>query len=198
MKPLPMIQIKFKQTGSLELNDAYQKVMYWFFAYPTKEVSLNDLTKQVNISKTTANKVILQLAKEGFLKIQALGGMWRISCNQQHPFNTARKIPYNLERVYHSEVIEEILKAIPNPKSIILFGSYRKGDDIETSDLDLAVETLDNEEVKIFNIGTIPRLGYREKVKVNLLKFSRKKIDLNLFANLVNGIVLYGFFEARP
>ncbi len=193
-----MIPIKFKKTGSLELNDAYQKVIYWFFAYPTTEVSLNGITKLVNISKTTANKVISQLAKEGFLKIQAVGRVWRISCNQQHQFNTARKIPYNLERIYNSEVIEEILKVIPNPKSIILFGSYRKGDDVETSDLDLAVETLDNEEVKIFNIGIIPRLGYREKVKVNLLKFSRHKIDLNLFANLANGVVLYGFFEARP
>ncbi len=197
MKPSPMKQIKFKKT-ELELNDAYRKVMYWFFAYPTKEVSLNDLTRLVNISKTTAHTVVLRLAEEEFLKIQPLGKVWRISCNQQHPFNTARKIPYNLELIYGSGAIEEILTAIPNPKSIILFGSYRKGDDVETSDLDLAIETLDNEEVKIFNIGTMPRLGYREKVKVNLLQFSRKKIDLNLFANLVNGIVMYGFFEARP
>lgn len=193
MKP-----ITFKKTKPIELNEAYRKVINRFFAYPAQEVSLNELTRLVGISKTTANQVVSRLVKEEFLRIQFFGKVWRISCNQDHPFNTAIKVPYHLELIYNSGVIEEILKIIPNPKSIILFGSYRKGDDIESSDLDLAVETLDNEEVKIFPLGTIPRLGYREKVKVNLLKFSRNKIDLNLFANLVNGIVLYGFLEARP
>ena len=193
-----MKQAKFKRTGPLELREGYRKATYWFFAYPTREVSLNDLTRLVEISKTTANKTVLQLADEGFLKMDLLGNVWRISCNQKHPFNTTRKIPYNLELVYESGVIEEVLKAIPSLRSIILFGSYRKGDDIETSDLDIAVETLDDEDVAISHLGTIPQLGYRKNVKVNLLKFSRNKIDLNLFSNIVNGIVLYGFFEARP
>ncbi len=192
-----MDKIKFKKT-LMDVDDAYKRVLYWFFAYPTRQVSLNDLTKQVNISKTTANKVVSQLKQEGFLNVEILGKVWRISCNQRHIFNTIRKIPYNLELVYESGIIEEILKVVPHPRSIILFGSYRKGDDIEISDIDLAVETLDNREVKIVPFGTIPQLGYRERVKVNILKFSRNKIDVNLFANLVNGIVLYGFFEAKP
>lgn len=192
-----MGKVTFKKS-MVQIDDAYRKVMYWFFANPTREISLNDLTKQVNISKTTANKVASQLEQEGFLNIEVLGKVWRISCNQQHIFNTLRKISYNLELIYESGIIQEVLKVIPHPRSIILFGSYRKGDDIETSDIDIAVETLDNKEVKIVSIGVIPQLGYRQKVKVNLLKFSRNKIDVNLFANLVNGIVLYGFFEAKP
>lgn len=193
MKP-----VKFKKTENLELNEAYKKVMYWFFSYPTKEISLNDLHTLVNISKSTAHKVASQLAQEEFLKIDKLGKIWRISCNQQHPYNTTRKIAYHLELIYESGIIEALLKNFQNPRSIILFGSYRKGDDLETSDIDVAVETLDNEEVKIFDIGKVPKLGYRQNVKVNILKFTRNKIDLNLFANLVNGIVLYGFLEARP
>ena len=109
-----------------------------------------------------------------------------------------KKISYNLELIYESRVLDAIQKNFQNPRSIILFGSYRKGDDMESSDLDIAVEMLDDEETKIFQIGTIPKLGYRENVKVNVLKFTRKKVDLNLFANLVNGIVLFGFLEARP
>jgi predicted nucleotidyltransferase len=193
-----MKQIKFKKTELLELNDAYKKIMYLFFSYPTKEVSLNDLTKLTKISKTTANRVVNQLASEGFLKISQIGNLWRITCNQNHIYNTSRKIAYNLELIYESGAIEEILKHFNNPRSIILFGSYRKGDDAETSDLDIAVEMLDDEATKIFEIGVIPQLGYRQNVKVNILKFTRNKIDLNLFANLANGIVLFGFLEARP
>ena len=41
-------------------------------------------------------------------------------------------------------------------------------------------------------------LGYRKNIKVNLHVFSRKHIDLNVFANIANGIVLNGFLEVRP
>lgn len=193
-----MKSINFKKVEYLELNEAYQKVMHWFFSYPFKEVSLSDLTKLINISKTTANRVITDFVKEEFLKVEKIGNIWRVSCNQAHHYNTTRKIAYNLELIYESAIIEAILKNIPSCRCIILFGSYRKGDDIETSDIDIAVETLDNEEVNIFELGIIPQLGYRTKVRVNVLKFSRNKIDLNLFANIVNGVVLYGFLEARP
>src|SRR3989338_5252819 len=99
-----MKQAKFKKTELVELMEGYRKVMYWFFAYPTREVSLNDLTRLVDISKTTANKIASQLKEEGFLNISPLGNVWRISCNQKHPFNTTRKVPYNLGLVYESGV----------------------------------------------------------------------------------------------
>jgi len=171
--------------------------MYFFFAFPEKEISLNDLVKSVNISKTTANKVVSKLVKEDFLKIQQIGKTWRISCDQKHSFNTFRKVPYNLELVYESGITEEILKAIPGVRCIILFGSYRKGDDVESSDLDIAVETLDSEEMRIINFGVIQRLGYRQNVHVNIVKFSRKNIDINLFVNIANGIVLHGLLEVK-
>jgi len=193
-----MKQVKFKKIKNLEVNEAYNKVMHWFFSYPLKEISLNDLTKLVGISKSTANKVVNKLAQEGFLNINKLGKIWRITCNQQHRYNTTKKISHNLELILESDIIGIILSNFQNPRSITLFGSYRKGDDIETSDIDIAVETLDDDEVKIFSIGKVPQLGYRYNVNVNILKFARSKIDLNLFANIVNGITLYGFLEARP
>ena len=189
------IKPKFEQ---LELNEAYQKVLNWFFAYPTREITLTDLTKLVNISKTTANRIVTQLADEEFLKIEKLGKLWRISCNQSHPYNMTLKIAYNLSLIYQSGIIERVLELIPNPTSMVLFGSYRKGDDIESSDIDIAVETLGDEEMHIIEEGIVPNMGYRKNIKVNLIKFCRNKIDLNMFANIANGILLYGFLEVRP
>ena len=83
-------------------------------------------------------------------------------------------------------------------KNIILFGSYRKGDDDERSDIDIAVEVLGDEEPKIINIGVLNKIGYRNGIKINVYVFSRNKIDLNLFANIANGIGLEGFLEVRP
>ncbi|MEK6974687.1 MAG: nucleotidyltransferase domain-containing protein [Nanoarchaeota archaeon] len=189
---------KLKSINPLNLTEAYFKVQSYFFDYPAKEFSLNDLCASIKISKTTANKVVLELVKEGFLNIQTIGKLWRITCNQRHYYNTTRKIPYHLNLVYESEIVERISNIIHNYKAIILFGSYRKGDDDEKSDIDMAVEIIKDDALKIVRLGNIPRLGYRENVPINLHIFSKDMIDLNLFANIANGIVLYGFLEVRP
>ena len=193
--------VKIKKLGkkiTYELNEAYQKTLNWFFSYPNKEIGLSDLAETVNISKKTANLVVTKLEKEGFLKKDVIGRIWRISCNQTHAYNYSRKIAYNLMMIYESGLIEEVHRAIGSPKSIILFGSYRKGDDTENSDIDIAVEIIGNDEPKIINLGVLEELGYRSNVPVNLYVFSRKKVDINLFSNIVNGIVLEGFLEAKP
>lgn len=181
-----------------ELNQAYQKVLLWFFSYPEHEISLNNLSRAVKISKTTAKSVVEQLVADGFLKKEVLGKIWRIFCNQSHVYNYSRKISYNLMMIYESGIIEEIHNLIQNSRTIILFGSYRKGDDTEKSDIDIAVEILGNEDIKLHQLGVIRVFGYRNNVTVNLHIFSRNKIDLNLFTNIANGIALEGFLEVRP
>jgi len=189
---------KLNKKGLIELNEAYQKMLIWFFSFPEKEMSLTDLAAQLKIAKTTANQVVKQMVKEEFLHVEVLGKIWRISCNKSHLYNYSRKISYNLTMICEAGILEEIHKLIPNPKAITLFGSYRKGDDTEKSDIDLAVEVIDDKEPRIIELGVLPQLGYRANVPVNLHVFSRKKVDLNLFANITNGIVLEGFLEVRP
>ncbi len=188
---------KKKNIKLLKKSEALLRVVYWFFAFPTKEISLNDLTEEVEISKTTANKVVGLLEKEGFLKKEVLGKTWRISCNHEHLYNITIKIPHNLWLIYESGILGKIHQIFANPRTIILFGSYRKGDDTEDSDLDIALEVLDDKEVEIYDLGKIS-IGYRKNVQVNLHIFSRNKIDLNLFSNIANGIILEGFLEVRP
>lgn len=193
-----MVIKKLKKTELLKLNEAYLKTLYWFFSFPNREIGLNDLSEALKISKTTAKKVVLQLIDEGFLNREILGKIWRISSNHDHHYNYTRKICYNLTLIYESVIIKAIHDIARNPKAVVLFGSYRKGDDNEKSDIDIAVEVLGDEDVKIVELGLLPEFGHRKDVLVNLYIFSRHKVDLNLFANIANGIVLKGFLEARP
>jgi predicted DNA-binding transcriptional regulator len=181
-----------------EFSEVYLKIVNWFFSFPTKEVSLTDLSRELKIAKTTAGRIVAQLIEEGFLKKEILGRTWRIYCNKDHIYNRSRKICYNLNTIYESPILGQIHEMIPNSRAIILFGSYRKGDDNEKSDIDIAVEVLNNEDVKIVQLGVFKQFGYRKEVPVNLYIFSRNKVDLNLFANIANGIVLEGFLEVRP
>jgi predicted nucleotidyltransferase/predicted transcriptional regulator len=181
---------------NLEANEAYLKVIRWFFSFPERKIGLNDLIKEVNISKTTANRIINLLEKEGFLIKEIIGKAWRVNCNQKHKYNRTKKVCYNLEMIYKSVILKEIDKKY-RPKAIILFGSYRKGDDNEKSDIDIAVESITNEKFKIEKFATIERFGFRKNVNINIHVFSRKKINNNLFSNIANGVVLDGFLEVK-
>ena len=192
---------KLKRVALLELNEAYTKVLYWFFSFPNIETGLNDLTSNLNISKTTANKAVGKLIKEGFLNKKEYGKAWRITCNFNHHYNTSTKITFNLAMVYeayYKDLRDRILTVVGNAKSVILFGNYRKGDDNEQSDIDIGVEVNDNKDVKIFELGIIPTFGFRDNVLVNIHIFSRNNIDINLFSNIANGIVLEGYLEVKP
>ena len=158
---------------------------------------MSDLSEAVGIAKSTANKIVTALVNEQFLKLEFIGRVWRISCNQDHIYNYSKKISYNLMMAYESGIIQEIHRRVPNLKAVILFGSYRKGDDTEKSDIDIAVEIAGDQEIKIEPLGILQTFGYRKDVQVNLHIFSRNKIDINLFSNIANGIILEGFLEVR-
>ncbi len=177
-------------------TDAYTKVQHYFFDIPETECTLNDLCKRIKISKTTAKTAVNMLVAEGFLAKQVIGRLWRISCNQKHYYNKSRKIPYHLRLIYESNIISDIRKIIPSSRAIILFGSIRKGDDISQSDIDVAVEVLGGEQ-KIIELGKIVQLGYRKNVHVQVHQFSRNLVNVNVFSNIANGIVLDGFLEVK-
>ena len=186
-----------KKVRILELPETYKKVLFYFFSFPQHAVGLNDLSQNIKSSKNAVKEAVNNLANEGFLSIEQIGKAWRITANQKHPYFITRKIPHNLQLVYESNIIKHIYKMIPNARAIILFGSYRWGSDNEDSDIDIAVEVLENKELKIINLGIIEEFGLRKNVRINMHVFARNKIDLNLLANIANGIVLDGFFEVK-
>ncbi|MBS3128957.1 nucleotidyltransferase domain-containing protein [Candidatus Woesearchaeota archaeon] len=193
--------LKLEKGYLRELDDAYAQVLHWFFSFPTREIGLNDLAAETKLAKVTVSGIIDDLEKEGFVKKRVYGKAWSLRCDVTHPYNFTYKVSFNLLMIYTAYLkglAKLIFKEVGNAKAIILFGSYRKGDDTEESDIDLAVEVDDHKDMRIIELGVIPEFGFRENVKVNLHIFSRNKIDLNVFANIANGIVLEGFLEVHP
>ena len=138
--------------------------------------------------------------KEGILKPKKIANIisYRLDLNNDKTSNI-------LELALISELQGRIryrLKDFQELKSItescIIFGSYAKGEDIEKSDIDIAVEVIGDQELKIESIGILSAFGYRRDISVNLHLFSRDHIDINLFSNVANGIVLDGFLEVKP
>jgi len=189
---------KLKNVNLLELSETYRRVLYSFFSFPEQAIGLNDLSEQIGASKTGTKAAVAHLLREGFLNKEEVGNAWRLSAKPKNPFTITRKIPYNLQVIYESGLISTIYNKIPSARAIILFGSYRWGTDNEKSDIDIAVEVLENRNMRIENLGIIERFGFRTKVAVNLHIFSRNRVDLNLFTNIANGILLDGLLEVHP
>ena len=165
--------MKVLKNVKLETNEAYLKILYWFFSFPEKKIGLTELANELKISKATATRKVDRLIKEGFLIKEVIGKAWRLSCNKRHYFNKSKKVSYNLQMIYDSSILQEVYKKVPNAKTIILFGSYRKGDDNEESDIDIAVEVADENSRYIEDFGVIEKFGYRRGTIVNLNAFSR-------------------------
>jgi len=189
---------KLKNVLLLEVSESYRRALSYFFSLPEHPIGLNDLSEQIGSSKTSTKLAVNHLIEQGFLKKEEVGNAWRLSVDHKNQFFITKKIPHNLQLVYEAGIIGAVYNRIPNARAIILFGSYRWGTDNEKSDIDIAAEVLDNKNIRIESLGFIEQLGFRRNIKVNLHIFSRNKIDLNLFTNIANGIILDGLLEVHP
>jgi predicted nucleotidyltransferase len=167
------------------------------FKYPEKEFSLSDLAKEAGIAKTNIGKILNEFQESGLINIEKLSKIWRIKSNQTSWSYIRSKIVYNLNFVYTSGLVEFLTEHFKNPKAIVLFGSFRKGEDISNSDIDIAIESYD---IKDYQVIGLRELNDLEKVigrKIQIHLFNRERIDISLFNNIVNGILLWGFLEVK-
>ena len=181
-----------------EFTAAYIRILNWFFSFPEREFSFNDVCEQTKTSKVTAKLVIQDLEKRGVLSKTIFVRVWHIKANMGSLNYIRAKIAYNLDRIYGTNLVDFVLNNYPQLRAIVLFGSFRKGEDISTSDLDIAIEVPGTPQMKIETLGFIDKIDHRQNIKVNIHIFSRENVDLNVFANIANGIVLHGFLEVRP
>ncbi|PIU89407.1 hypothetical protein COS64_00860 [archaeon CG06_land_8_20_14_3_00_37_11] len=95
----------------------------------------------------------------------------------------------NLKKIYESSLADFLEKEFAGA-TIILFGSYSRGEDATTSDIDIAVI---GRKEKTLNLTQFSRLLER-KIIINYYD-SWEKIHKHLKENLCNGITLAGGVE---
>src|SRR3989344_189651 len=142
--PVKKTKIFLKNVTVDQLERTLDKCLIWFYAYPRTKIGLTDLSKYINSSKTATKQVVESLVRIQFLNKDIIGKAWLLSTNQKHPYFITKKISYNLNIIYESGILDAVSKLVSSPRAIILFGSYRWGSDVEDSDIDIAVEIVDN------------------------------------------------------
>ena len=168
------------------------KVLELLFDNPNKEYNLKELSRLSKIAHTSVKSYINIMIKEGIIlekkekKGKRIFPTYKTNIQSQE-YRKLKKIS-NIQRIIESGLIE-YLKDKTMPRSIVLFGSYQKGEDTEESDIDIFIESTEK--------------------KVNLEQFEKKlnkKIQLHfnsdfdkyskeLKNNIINGLKLFGFLE---
>ena len=187
-----------KKEQLLPERTATQDILAVIFAFPEVEFSLTELAQSAEVSKSTTSRLLQRLSDHEIIKVENKGVVFRIRANIGKIQYTKRKIVHNLNLLYESGLVEFLDSAFGHSQAIILFGSFRKGDDISTSDIDIAVETLEDINTQTIIVEGIEKFEAALGKKVQILLFNRKKTDVNVFNNIANGIVLSGFLEVHP
>ncbi len=187
-----------KRYQRLISESATQRVLEILMHYPEQEFSLSDLAKEARVAKPHIGKILKELEQLGLITITKLTKIWRIKANQQKLQFMRSKIVYNLNFVYQSGLVEFLNDHFNNPKAIVLFGSFRHGEDISTSDIDIAIETEETQEYQTLGLKELVEFEKMIKRHIQIHLFNRKDIDSHVFNNIANGIVLMGFLEVTP
>ncbi|MBI2658483.1 nucleotidyltransferase domain-containing protein [Candidatus Woesearchaeota archaeon] len=180
------------------IETARQRVAKVLFTYPDKEFSLSDLAKEAGVAKAHIGEILDEFYKINLIQITKLSKIWRIKASQQSWEFIKSKIIYNLSFIYQSGLVEFLNEHFNNPKSIVLFGSFRKGEDLSASDIDIAIENDELKEYKTLQLNQLTEFESAINRKIQIHLFNRKNIDENVFNNIANGIVLLGFLEVKP
>ena len=163
-----------------------------FFLEPTKEHYLMEISRKIKIAHTSTKNNLDKLARQGMIKKQI-----KTRASRRFPIFTANidNSEYkNYKRLFNYQTIIEIglIKHIQDklmPKTIVLFGSYFRGEDIENSDIDIFIEC------KKQNIN-LDKFNKKLKRTIELhFKEDFKKYPKELKNNIMNGITLSGFLE---
>ena len=173
------------------ITNKKDKLVEYFINNPATEVHLRELARNVKISFPWVRKIVGELTKEGYLVRKKQRGLVLVKADRDSVLFRELKRSYNLFSLYKSKLVNELVESYNKPETIVLFGSYSKGEDTEESDIDIAIIT---ERHKDVNLAVFERRLHR---KIKVLEIQRPSIEKEFWNTLINGIVLYGYLESK-
>jgi predicted nucleotidyltransferase len=163
-----------------------QKCSLWnvatiFFVEPTKVHYIKEISRKINLAPTSVKKHIQELVKEGLIEETDKEIFKGYLAKRDNPEFIFYKKINNLISFKSSKLTDYLKEHYP--KSIILFGSYDKGEDIETSDIDIFVES------KKFKIDAEK---FEKYLKRGIHILFKEDAEKSLLAGINQGTILFG------
>jgi predicted nucleotidyltransferase/predicted DNA-binding protein (UPF0251 family) len=156
-----------------------------------EQFSQRELAKEIHVSPTAIGKSIKKLHEKKLIQLIKMKTINLISFNRDNRKAIQLKKIENLKQLYQSELIEFLEEKLAGA-TIILFGSYAKGEDTKNSDIDLAII---GRKEKTINCKIFEKKLARD-ININFYN-SLEEIHIHLKNNILNGITLSGTIELQ-
>ncbi len=155
-----------------------------------QKFNLREIAKELNVSPTAVSKSLVELEKDSLVKIERAKkiNLFSIELNRDNQKTIFLKRTENLKIIYEIGLVDELFEKFPGC-AIILFGSFSLGEDIENSDVDIAIIGSKEKEI---NLNKFEKLLEKE---ININFYKSWEIEKHLKNNILNGIVLSGGVE---
>jgi len=164
------------------------KVAKLIFDNPNTTFHLRKIAKTAGLSTTAALSALKEMHKSNMIQINKTSLTMNVQANTDSETYASYKRIFNLYRIEHSDLIPALKEAY-KPETIVLFGSFAKGEDAEESDIDILLIT----QRKTTNM-TLERFEKELQRSINLHILS--SLNTSEFKNATaNGIVLHGYLK---
>jgi len=172
----------------LKLTNLQQEILRLLFIKVGTSLNQRLIAKSLEVSQAAVMKALPGLEKRDFIKMQQNkeSRRWSIELNRDNYKVMQLKRADNLKLIYESGLADFLEKEFAGA-TIILFGSYSRGEDTISSDIDLAVVGRKEKEVELSEFEEL----LNRKININFYN-NFENIQKNLRENLCNGIVLVG------
>jgi len=169
------------------------KILEFFIKEPEEEFHIRKISKIMKKSPTTISKHLKKFKKQGILKSREKLNHLLFKADSESEKFKILKLNYNLKSLSESGLINYLVEEFNYPEAIILFGSFSKAENTQKSDIDILVISPLKKDVKL------NRFEKKLNSEVQLFVYSKKslkKINKELKNKFVNGMIVYGFWEA--
>lgn len=154
-----------------------------------EKLSQREIAKILNVSPTAVSNSIKKLKESDLIKIEKTRTINFILFNRDEKKAIELKRVENLKKVYLSGLFDYLESTLPGG-TIILFGSFSRGEDTNASDIDIAIIERKSKRLELEKYEKI----LNRKINVNFYD-SWKTIHKHLKNNILNGILLSGGVE---
>lgn len=174
--------------SKLKLTSLQQEILRLLFIKSGCRLNQRNIAQYLDVSQPAVMKAIPGLEKEKFIIAlrEKESNRWLIELNRDNHRVMQLKRADNLKLIYETGLADFLEKEFAGA-TIILFGSYSRGEDTKNSDIDLAVI---GRKDKLLNLEKYENMLER-KIQINFYD-SIDLIHKNLKENLFNGIILSG------
>jgi len=121
-----------------KLSRKEKKILNYFVKHPTSQIHLRGLAEETGVSHTWVRKVVSKFESAGLVEVEKSYD-FRIRARREDDLFKAIKMTHNLLTLH--DLADYLEKEYHHPEAIVVFGSYAKGEDIEKSDIDVAIIT---------------------------------------------------------